>query len=81
MIQLLGGFIAGVIFTIISFIVAYVIVEKLIFRHGKQMVRKIEDKVSEFEQSTMDKTDIVYPNYTEEVFLTEGTTLNDNLQN
>lgn len=73
------GFIAGIVFTLVSFIVAYIIIDRLIFRYGKQVVRQIESKLNDCEQQTMDKTSIVYPNYTEEVFLKEDSTLDDNL--
>ena len=74
------GFISGVTFTIVSFIVAYIIIDKLIFKYGKQVVRQIENKLNDFDNQTMDKTSIVYPNYTKEVFLQEDSTLEDNLQ-
>ena len=62
-------FLFGLI-TGISFSIIFMFVEKLTFKYGKDIV----------ENSSMDSTEIIYPNYTEEVFLKEDSTLEDNLQ-
>jgi ABC-type antimicrobial peptide transport system permease subunit len=71
------GVIIGILIGIIFFLIAYAIMREIIFKHGKPIGRMIEDKLNTFETQTRDTAQIVYPDYSKEVFEHEGSTLND----
>lgn len=72
-------FLLGFLTCFIFFIVAYITIREIIFKYGKTFVKKIEAEIVRLEDSTKD-TEIIYPNYTQEIFNKENSNLEDLLK-
>lgn len=62
------GFFVGFLACFIFFLVAYAVIKEIIFKYGKTIIKETEDTLNKMGEHVMDKTTIIYPNYTEEAF-------------
>ena len=70
------GFILGFIFALILITISYLVIRKLIFRFGNQIVSGVEKELSKLQDKTL-SIDICYPDLRTEIFNKEGSQIDD----
>ena len=76
----LFGFITGVTFTLVFFLVAYVVIKELIIRCGQPLNHYIHHEINSLGDKFKDNADIIYPDDAREIFENENTTLSDHIK-
>ncbi len=74
------AFFCGFALSTIIFITAYFIVRELIFKYGKFITRKIENEVNLLDELTKRGAEIVFPDYSEDIFKKEDSNIQDLLK-
>ena len=70
-------FLLGFITALIAVLIFYIIIRELIFKHGKFIRNIVENELNKLDDATLDKTQIVFPNKSKEIFDNENSTLED----
>jgi len=74
------GFILGFMLCFVFFLVSFLTIREIIYKWGKVLRNRVESELNNWEDRTIDKTQIIYPDNSVEIFNKEESKIDDLLK-